>query len=202
MPKKQFYTISEEKRLRFIEAARRELTLKPYKEISISSISKEANISRGTFYNYFDSIGELLMFFIEEIRQSRYQYLPKIYQEEDFQIFRTFKRLFEFDYEEFEKTKRYSIIRNYLSYLYSENLPLKDYFFKRILKDLEKQSEHPIYQKTLFRVSEEEFYQSLEMFGMILSNLILQVESSNMSKEEMFQRFEFALNLFERATLK
>jgi AcrR family transcriptional regulator len=202
MPKQQFYSISETKRKNFLDAARSELTTKPYSEVSISSIAKRANISRGTFYNYFDSVGELLTYFIEEIRQIRYEYLPKIYEEENYEIFRTFKRLFEYDYEAFERTKKYSLIRNYFTYLHSEKKSLTEHFFKLILSGLEEYSNHLIYKEETFSVSEEEFYQSLEMFGMVLSNLILQVETSNLTKEEMFGKFEFAVDLFEKAVKK
>lgn len=54
MPKDQFFKLKLEKREKIILAARDEFSLKPYDDVSINEIVSRSNISRGSFYLYFD----------------------------------------------------------------------------------------------------------------------------------------------------
>jgi AcrR family transcriptional regulator len=62
MPKKMFYKIPVEKQEMFINAAIDEFTSKSFENTSVNSIIKKANISRGSFYNYFEDIEQLFNF--------------------------------------------------------------------------------------------------------------------------------------------
>jgi len=54
MPKEQFFKLKDQKREKIILAARDEFSCKPYDEVSIHDIVARSNISRGSFYIYFD----------------------------------------------------------------------------------------------------------------------------------------------------
>ncbi len=54
MPKENFFKLKLEKREKIILAARDEFSLKPYDEVSINEIVSRSNISRGSFYLYFE----------------------------------------------------------------------------------------------------------------------------------------------------
>ena len=51
---------------RIIEVGRKQLSEKEYNNISIRSITKEAHIATGTFYNYFESKDHLLSYLIND----------------------------------------------------------------------------------------------------------------------------------------
>lgn len=202
MPNSLFNSITDEKRMNFLLAATKELTTKSYKDVSISSIAKAAGISRGTFYNYFDSIGDLLEYFIDQIKEQRYKYMPDIFENEHFDMLLTFKQLFKYDYDEFVLNKRYTIIRNYLMYLNEENKSIKNKFIKKIIEPVAIQKNVPIFDQDKYRVTEEEFYYSIEMLSVLVSNLLTQSELQDMSKDEVFSRFNYIMDIFEKGMRK
>ena len=54
MPSTRFENLAEEKKEKIIEAAIEEFIEKGYERASINSIIKMADISRGSFYTYFE----------------------------------------------------------------------------------------------------------------------------------------------------
>ena len=70
MIKQTFYNLPETKRERIYQAIKAEFDRVPLDKISINSIIKEANISRGSFYQYFDDKGDLYDIFADRIMDS------------------------------------------------------------------------------------------------------------------------------------
>lgn len=70
MIKQTFYNLPETKRERIYQAIKTEFDRVPLDKISINSIIKEANISRGSFYQYFDDKGDLYDIIADRIMDS------------------------------------------------------------------------------------------------------------------------------------
>ena len=102
MPKEMFYKIPLEKQEMFINVAIDEFTSKSFEQASINSIIKKANISRGSFYNYFEDIEELIMFVFEKVKQERFQYASEIIKSCDKDYFIFIRKLFEYDFDSFK----------------------------------------------------------------------------------------------------
>lgn len=80
LPSSTFLNLAPEKQEKLLSAAVREFTERPYNEVSINRIVREAGIPRGSFYMYFrdkedlfhylmeESINEMLMVFEEVLR--------------------------------------------------------------------------------------------------------------------------------------
>ena len=66
MPKSTFFRIAEEKRNRIVKAAQVEFLEHPYNEVSINQIIKNAQIPRGSFYQYFNDKEDLFLHVIQE----------------------------------------------------------------------------------------------------------------------------------------
>lgn len=64
MPTQRFFKLKEEKRRLILEAAAHEFSRVPYSAASINQIIKEADISRGSFYTYFEDKQDLLRWLI------------------------------------------------------------------------------------------------------------------------------------------
>lgn len=54
-----FYRLPDDKKDRLLAAAHREFTILPYEKTSINRILAEANIPKGSFYQYFDDKSDL-----------------------------------------------------------------------------------------------------------------------------------------------
>lgn len=68
MPTQRFFNLREEKRKAIVEAAVHEFSRVPYSAASINQIIKEADISRGSFYTYFEDKDDLMRYLIGDFR--------------------------------------------------------------------------------------------------------------------------------------
>lgn len=104
MPKSTFYRISEDKQKRIINAARNEFLSVPYSEVSINKIIKEADIPRGSFYQYFDGKEDLLQCVLEEHKNNLFQMLMVQIEKFDGNMFQCIEnnidRIIEFAYHD------------------------------------------------------------------------------------------------------
>lgn len=65
MPKDTFLKLSKEKREKILEAAKNEFARVPMNDVSIKNIVDSAGIARGSFYQYFESKEDLLLYIIK-----------------------------------------------------------------------------------------------------------------------------------------
>ncbi|MPM51494.1 hypothetical protein SDC9_98243 [bioreactor metagenome] len=69
LPTTTFFNLPEEKREKFLRAARAEFARVPYADVSINRIIRAAEIPRGSFYMYFKDKSELLSFLLRDHRR-------------------------------------------------------------------------------------------------------------------------------------
>jgi TetR/AcrR family transcriptional regulator len=62
MPKDTFFNLDEAKRNRIFEAAVDEFSQRRFSEASINQVVKNAGISRGSFYQYFQNKEDLYLY--------------------------------------------------------------------------------------------------------------------------------------------
>jgi TetR/AcrR family transcriptional regulator len=67
MPKKTFFNLSDEKRCRIVDAALQEFAAHSFNEASINRIIKNAEIPKGSFYQYFKNKEDLYLYFLDEV---------------------------------------------------------------------------------------------------------------------------------------
>lgn len=70
MPTERFYNLPEEKRHIIREAAVKEFARVPLEQVSINKIIQEAQISRGSFYTYFEDKRDVMIYLLEDIKES------------------------------------------------------------------------------------------------------------------------------------
>lgn len=87
MPSATFFNLPEEKRQRLIEAAWDEVTAVSFDKVSINRIIQNANISRGSFYQYFTDKSDLLHFLLEQVCQNMEQALKSRREPRDKDLF-------------------------------------------------------------------------------------------------------------------
>lgn len=92
MPTQTFFNLSEEKQQRLIAGAMKEFSSKSLNDASISNIVKNAKISRGSFYQYFEDKKDLYFYLIGKFRYNYHQLMFKSFSEEEGDFFRGYKR--------------------------------------------------------------------------------------------------------------
>ena len=82
MPTQTFMNLSDEKKNKILLAAKKEFTRVPLSEASINNIITDAEIPRGSFYQYFISKQDLLEYLIEKVDERTTEILRDKLQEE------------------------------------------------------------------------------------------------------------------------
>lgn len=73
MPSSRFFKLPDEKRSKILRAVHSELAEFPVDELSINRIIHSADISRGSFYQYFEDKDDLLEYVFSDFRNSMTQ---------------------------------------------------------------------------------------------------------------------------------
>lgn len=81
MPKDTFLNLSEDKKNKIINAAKKEFSRVPIEEASIKNIVEEAEIARGSFYQYFESKEDLLKYILNSKAKNLEAFLKQSLQE-------------------------------------------------------------------------------------------------------------------------
>jgi len=74
MPSETFFRLPEEKRNKILKAIRKEFAEEEYEQISINRIIREADIPRGSFYQYFVDKKDLFAYLVTECQKEMAQF--------------------------------------------------------------------------------------------------------------------------------
>jgi len=119
MPSERFYKLNQEKRDRIVTACLDEFIRRGYKDASINQIIKDADISRGSFYTYFEDKTEIFVYIINMLKDSSSSIVITTLKNEDGDLFRTCKKLIGLainaDHEANDKSTQlfYSLLRDF-----------------------------------------------------------------------------------------
>ena len=75
MPTQRFFHLKEEKKNIIKQAAMEECARVPYADISINQIIKAADISRGSFYTYFEDKDDLIRYLLQDFCDACKKYI-------------------------------------------------------------------------------------------------------------------------------
>ena len=101
MPKETFLKLSKEKQQKIIKSAKKEFARAPIENVSIKNIVEEADIARGSFYQYFESKEDLLIYILKENSEKLNQKLKDKVKETNGDIFKLYIFLYDSMIEEF-----------------------------------------------------------------------------------------------------
>lgn len=200
MPKELFFTISTEKREHIIKAATEEFTKKDFKDVSVNTIIKKAGISRGSFYTYFDDLGECFTYIVKDLRDTRFRYAVDLLKKEEGDYFSFVKELFLFDYDAFKESGRYLLFKNYMYYLQSNQTgTIKDDLILDLFQKLSKDGIHffDLCKLSDLDMSENDFLDLVELVLLIMINTFLKSENEQLSKEKTISLFNKRVDLLE-----
>ena len=205
MPKEMFYKIPLEKQEMFINAAIDEFTSKSFEKASINSIIKKANISRGSFYNYFNDIEELFNFIFERVRKERFIFANEIIKECNRDYFAFIKKLFAYDFDSYKSKGRYSLFRNFIHYIIvSKKGSIRDIIINPLNSNFldNKENLPSVFDFEKYGMNLEESLDLIEITMIIAVNTFLKSESDDLSKEEVLNVFSQRMNIIEFGTRK
>ncbi len=96
MPTVTFMNLSQEKKDKIIKAAKKEFSRVPISEVLVKNIVEEAEIARGSFYQYFESKEDLLKFLLQEEMEKVDEFAKQSLEETKGDIFEVYIRMYDF----------------------------------------------------------------------------------------------------------
>lgn len=93
MPTARFYRLPEEKKKTIRDAAIREFIRVPYEKASINKMIQSADISRGSFYTYFEDKADVLSFILQDTRSKGKELAIELLEENHGDIWEMFQGL-------------------------------------------------------------------------------------------------------------
>ena len=130
MPKELFYSIDSEKQSKILEAAMQEFSSQLYVNSSINQIIKQADISRGSFYQYFEDKDDLYYYIIDiTVKNTAYRYIKEFVSKKPEDIFSVYQAMFDYNLKLLSDSTYQRFFRTlYLSMSYRLQQELKRIF--------------------------------------------------------------------------
>lgn len=94
MPKETFFHLPQEKQQRIMKAAKKEFSRAPLVEASIAKIIKDAEIPRGSFYQYFEDKEDIYYYYFQSMRRNSQQELNLAIRQASGDLFEGFEIYF------------------------------------------------------------------------------------------------------------
>jgi AcrR family transcriptional regulator len=129
--KQTFYNLSEEKRNRIIDAVMKEFSSSSTEKVSINRIIKSADISRGSFYQYFDDKVDLVEILVKSFADISLEKINSALKVSNGDIFDTYISLFEAITELSKDKKQNKVLKNLFKNLKANDDLISDYLVNR-----------------------------------------------------------------------
>jgi AcrR family transcriptional regulator len=199
MPKETFFNLSEEKRMKILNSAREEFTEHELYKSRVSNIIKNADIPRGSFYQYFEDLEDLYYYVIEGVFDEFFK-AGSGYTEETDDLFMFSLNSFGYDYDGYTNDKRHRFMMNVMKSI-SDNEEYVEIHKRRreeyilsILNNLD-----------LSNIKFTEKSDLIKMYQMIQDvkrNVIRKSLIDNLSKEQAQEEMSFYLDILKNGLIK
>ena len=200
MPKQTFFNLKEEKKKKIEKALIKEFSNNTFEKASISNIIAEANIPRGSFYQYFedkeDAIYYIINKYLEKEKNRIYQYLLKNKGD----IFETAINIYEDTAKITEKNENEELFKNILQELKKNNINVFDEH-KKILKS-QKTIEKMINKTELNIENEVDLQDFLRILNVIIRAISMEVVLKKLTVEEGKQRLIREIEILKKGMKK
>jgi|SRR5699024_2545536 len=112
-----FQNLSEKKKDRIIHAALTEFSASPFNEASITNIVKNANISRGSFYQYFENKENIYQFLVEYLYNKHREDLANILNENSGNLYPSLMKFYDQYIDEIVNSQYFAFYKNTFTYV-------------------------------------------------------------------------------------
>ena len=187
MPKETFLKLSKEKKQKVLNAAKREFARVPIEQVSIKNIVENAEIARGSFYQYFESKEDLLAYILKEnADEIDTKIKNKIYETKG-NIFDAYIELYDLMVKKFVENTEQEFFKQIFI-----NLRLSDESLFTLIKSVKPQNiikYFEMFDKTSLKIKEKnDFILICDMLNVITRRAIVKNFKGN-SQEECLQNF-------------
>ena len=198
MPKETFFNLNPEKRRKIEEAILEEFSKTPIEKASISNIITNANIPRGSFYQYFEDKEDAIKYIIENFIETEQKKMCEILKSTNGNIFDASLSIFDHIIERAMIPEKFKLYKNIFSELRRNNTN----FFKVKKENLKNNMELCINKEMFKFENDEELYSFLEIVNCITRIAILDVVSKRKTDKDAKENLKRQLDILKFGVLK
>ncbi len=199
MPTQTFFHLPKSKQDKLIQAAKKEFSRVPLHEASIANIVKEAEIPRGSFYQYFEGKEDLYYYLLNEISEENNAQFHLSLQENDGDIFEAFIDSFQFVVQGQKKQEHKKIFKNaFLNMNYKIENILANNLYEENRKNNYLSIINLINKKKLNIQNEEELHQLMKIVLSVTFHNFVQIFVKELTEQEALKNYVKQIELLKR----
>ena len=203
MPTSTFLNLSKEKQDNIIEASLKEFKRVLLKDASINKIIKDANIPRGSFYNYFEDINDLYIYSINKYKKRFINIFEESIKTKNGDLIEATKTIYDKIICNCEKNENKQLIKNIFLNL-NYNISIKNRLECEQLNEKYKIIEllEQIDKTKLNIKKEEELLYIIDIIIGIIMHGLIEIFLDNKNQEEIKEKITKQLEIIKRGIYK
>lgn len=203
MIKKTFYNLPYEKRKRITDAVIKEFMERPKEKVSINRIIKTAEISRGSFYQYFDDKVDLIEIITKTMFEESSNKAKEILKLSCGDLFVMYIKMFDYfgDYSSQKQTMK--IMRNIVDSFKANDDLVSEYLKNRFNIALSNNEIYLMVDRQNLKFQDNESVKCLiEILTQVLKNAIFDVFVAGSDREEVRERLIKKIDIIKQGAVK
>jgi len=203
MIKKTFYNLPYEKRKRITDAVIKEFMERPNEKVSINRIIKTAEISRGSFYQYFDDKVDLIEIITKTMFEESSNKAKEILKRSCGDLFVMYIKMFDYfgDYSSQKQTMK--IMRNIVDSFKANDDLVSEYLKNRFNMALTNNEIYTMVDRQNLKFQDNESVKCLiEILTQVLKNAIFDVFVAGSDREEVRERLIKKIDIIKQGAVK
>ena len=203
MIKKTFYNLPYEKRKRITDAVIKEFMERPNEKVSINRIIKTAEISRGSFYQYFDDKVDLIEIITKTMFDESSNKAKEILKLSCGDLFVMYIKMFDYfdDYSSQKQTMK--IMRNIVDSFKANDDLVSEYLKNRFNIALSNNEIYLMIDRQNLKFQDNESVKCLiEILTQVLKNAIFDVFVAGSDREEVRERLIKKIDIIKQGAVK
>lgn len=203
MIKKTFYNLPYEKRKRITDAVIKEFMERPNEKVSINRIIKTAEISRGSFYQYFDDKVDLIEIITKTMFEESSNKAKEILKLSCGDLFVMYIKMFDYfgDYSSQKQTMK--IMRNIVDSFKANDDLVSEYLKNRFNMALTNNEIYTMVDRQNLKFQDNESVKCLiEILTQVLKNAIFDVFVAGSDREEVRERLAKKIDIIKQGAVK
>lgn len=203
MIKKTFYNLPYEKRKRITDAVIKEFMERPNEKVSINRIIKTAEISRGSFYQYFDDKVDLIEIITKTMFEESSNKAKEILKLSCGDLFVMYIKMFDYfgDYSSQKQTMKN--MRNIVDSFKANDDLVSEYLKNRFNMALTNNEIYTMVDRQNLKFQDNESVKCLiEILTQVLKNAIFDVFVAGSDREEVRERLIKKIDIIKQGAVK
>lgn len=203
MIKKTFYNLPYEKRKRITDAVIKNFMERPNEKVSINRIIKTAEISRGSFYQYFDDKVDLIEIITKTMFEESSNKAKEILKLSCGDLFVMYIKMFDYfgDYSSQKQTMK--IMRNIVDSFKANDDLVSEYLKNRFNMALTNNEIYTMVDRQNLKFQDNESVKCLiEILTQVLKNAIFDVFVAGSDREEVRERLIKKIDIIKQGAVK